>query len=100
MRHRHAAPAVQGRRRPLWGLLHAQTALLALQILTAMLPQRVVSAPAASMLPRARHHALTVRLVELTWTRVLLQPVAHALLGSTQLLGRRRARSALQVKLI
>ena len=65
-----------------------------------MLLQRVVGAPAASMLPRARHHALTVRLVELTWTRVLLQPVAHALLGSTQLLSRRRARSALQVKLI
>ena len=43
----------------------------ALQTLTAMLPQHALGAPAVSMLLRARHRALTVGLVQLTWTRVL-----------------------------
>ena len=98
MRHRHAALAVQGRRRPLWGLLHAQTASLALQTLTAMLPHHAPAAPAVSMLLRARHRALTVGLVQLTWTLMHRQLAVLALLGSTQLLGRRLAVSVLQVR--
>ena len=100
MRHRHAALAVQGRRRPVWGLPRALIVPRALQIQTATLPQRVLGAPAVSMLPRAPHHAVTVRLAQLTWTRVQPLCAVAAPQASTRLLDRRLALSALLVKLI